>query len=338
LIVYRKSTQLGIKRAVAPVAPFWCATTIAPYSARRAAPVSIDYIDLRATSSERLEVLVCDKPADEMEGARLDSPLLIEASEFAEAIFRRGEEILELCDVPAMYLISTRGALPERARPEMMVISAWPLDLERLATLFTNARGRWGVVIPVIFPVTTDIVALAQLTGLAKTHGASFIAAVPVEIDPTAKQAIAQSLSLDGDHETYAMLFHSRLEPIHVATERHIAALAANAGVADFVVPPRWDEKTNWNAAVLLTLTATRMLAMEHDIDLAALIARSARIVAGLDKPIARIAEAASLSIIEALDEASVDVLEEWLATGDSSFVQRINERWRLRRDVGGGS
>lgn len=341
MIVYRKSTQLRIRRASAPEAPFWCATTVAPYGARRAAPVSIDYVDLRASSSERLEVSVCEKPADELERARVASPVLIEATEFAEAIFRRGEQILEFCAeraLPSVHLISTRGALPEKAQPEMTVIAAWPLELERLETLFAGAREPWGVAIPVIFPVTTDLAALGQLTELAGKHSASFMAALPVEIDATAKQAMAQSLALDDDQETYAMLFHARLEPIHIATERHIAALAANAGMADFIVPPRWEEKSNWNAAVVLTLAATRMLAMEQDIDLAALLARSARVVAELDKPIARIAEAANLSIVEALDEASVDILSEWLATGDSSFVRRVNERWRLRRDAGGGS
>ncbi len=82
-------------------------------------------------------------------------------------------------------------------------------------------------------------------------------------------------------------------------------------------------------------MTATRMLAMEHEIDLAAILARSARVVAELEKPLARIAEAASLSIVEALDEVSVDVLTEWLERGRSSFVDRVNARWRLRRDVG---
>ena len=338
MIVYRKSTQLRTRRATAPEAPFWCATAVSPYSARRAAPVSIDYIDLRASSSDRLEVAVCEKPAEELSRARVAPPLLIEATEFAEAIFRRGEDILEFCTeraLPSLHLISTRGALPQRARPETTAIAAWPLDLERLETLFANAQGTWGVAVPVIFPVTTDLVALGQLTDLAKSRGASFMAAVPVEIDATAKQAIAQSLSLDDDHETYAMLFHARLEPIHVATERHIAALAANAGMADFVVPPRWEEKSNWNAAVVLTLAATRMLAMEQEIDLAAVLARSARVVAELDKPIARVAEAASLSIVEALDEASVDILSEWLERGSSSFADRVNERWRLLRDAG---
>ena len=85
---------------------------------------------------------------------------------------------------------------------------------------------------------------------------------------------------------------------------------------------------------MLLTLTASRMLAMAHEIDLAAVLARSARVVAELDKPLTRIAEAASLSIVEALDEVSIDILGEWLERGTSAFVERVNQRWRLRRDV----
>ncbi len=61
----------------------------------------------------------------------------------------------------------------------------------------------------------------------------------------------------------------------------------------DFVVPPRWNERSNWNAAVLLTLIASRMIAIDLDLDLAGLIARSARTIADLDKPLTRIAEAA---------------------------------------------
>jgi len=57
--------------------------------------------------------------------------------------------------------------------------------------------------------------------------------------------------------------------------------------------------------------------------------------VAQLDKPIARVAEAASLSIIEALDPISVEALTEWLETGGSSYVEHINKQWRLRRDSG---
>lgn len=341
MIVYRKSTQLRVRRVSVPEPPFWGATIVTPYSPRRSAPVAIDYIDLRASSSDKLEVTVSERTADELERStvRIVPPVLIDAAELAEAIFRRGEEVLRFCtehELPAIHLVSTRGALPQTTHENStLVIAAWPLDLDRLDSLFAEATGRWGVAVPVMFPVTTDLAALGALAGSAKSRGASFLAALPVAIDATAKQAIAQSLSLDGDHETYAMLFHADLEPVHVATERHIAALAADAGIADFVVPPRWEQKSNWNASILLTMTATRMLAMEHEIELAAILARSARVVAELDKPLLRIAGAASLSIVDALDEVSVDVLTDWLEQGRSSFVDRVNQRWRLRRDAG---
>ena len=339
MIVYRKATQLRIRRASVPQAPFWGATTVTPYSPRRSAPIAIDYIELRASANDKLEVTVSERTRDELERStiRIVPPVLIDATEFAEAVFRRGEEALAFCtghDLPAIHLCSTRGAFPQTPSDDnAIVIAAWPLEFERLEALFAEAHGSWGVAVPVIFPVTTDLAALEQIAKTAKERGASFLAAVPVAIDATAKQAIARSIALDGDEETYAMLFHADLEPLHVATERHIAALAADAGMADFVVPPRWDEKSNWNASIFLTLTATRMLAMEHEIDLAAALARSARVVAELDKPLARIAEAARLSIVEALDEVSVDVLTDWLTSGTSSFVDRVNARWRLRRD-----
>jgi hypothetical protein len=337
LIVYRKSTQLRLRRASSPEPPFWCATTIAPYSPRRSAPIAIDYLELRASSGDKLEVFVSERVTDELERAasRLTAPVLIEATEFAEDVFRRGEEALAFCRehaLPAIYLASARGALPQTAAGTT-VIASWPLDFDRLEAMFAEARETWGVAVPVMYPVTTDLGALEQLAKSAKMHGAAFLAALPLTVDATARQAIAQSLSLDDDHETYAMLFHADLEPVHVATERHIAALAHEHGMADFIVPPLWEEKSNWNAAVLLTLTATRMLAMEEETGLAAILARSARVVAELDKPITRIAEAASLSIVGALDEVSVDILTDWLARGTSPFAERINARWRLRRD-----
>ena len=62
---------------------------------------------------------------------------------------------------------------------------------------------------------------------------------------------------------------------------------------------------------------------------------RSARAVVQLEKPIERVAEAASLSIIESLDPISVEALTEWIETGRSSFVEHIGKQWRLRRDAG---
>jgi hypothetical protein len=343
LIIYRKTPSLRIKRATVPEPPFWCATTIAPYSSRRGDPVAIDYLDLAASSSERLEVTVCDRVVPELERAtRLRDPVFIEASEFAERIFRRGDETLAFCSQEqrsVVHLVSTRGTLPQKAGSDAtVVIAAWPLDLDRLGTLFAEAGQQmphWGVAVPVIFPVTTDLDALGRLADLAARHGASFLAAIAIEADPTARSSLARVLGLGDEDESYALLFHADPEPLQIATERHLAALAEERGMADFIVPPRFSEKSNWNAAVVLTLTAARLIAMQHDVELAGALARSARLVAELEKPIERIASAASLSIIEALDEASVDIVTEWLESGRSSYVERINREWRLRRDYG---
>jgi hypothetical protein len=329
VILYRKSANLRIKRATSPAPPFWFATAIAPYSPRRASPVAIDYLDLVASEVGRAEVSVCESVSRELEGARINDPVLIEATEFAETIFRRGEEALK-CWPDALHLISTRGAVPEQ-RPGVLAIATWPLEFERLEKLFANAREyTWGAAIPVMHPVTTDLEVLERLADLTREHGASFFASITIDIDPTAKQVIAAS-----NEEAYALLFHGGAEALHVATERHIAALAAERGMSDFITPPQWEQKSNWNAAVLLTLTATRMIAMDHDVELAGTIARSARVVAELDKPIERIAEAASLSIVESLDEASIDILSEWLESGRATFAERVNREWRLRRDAG---
>ena len=346
MIVYRKSQHLRLTRAHVPEPPYWAATTIAPYSPRRAAPIAIDYLDLRASCSDRFEVSVCENVRDDLERTTtrhpMHAPALIEAAEFAEVIFRRGQEALQFCaeeQVPAMHLVSTRGALPTEAHDDTVIaIAAWPLEFGRLEALFAEAKDRglrWGVVIPVIYPVTTDLPALAQLAELGKTFGTSFFAAVPIELDATARNALARALTGDGQNDTYEMLFHADLGPIRLATERHIAALAGEINATDFVVPPRWDRPTNWNAAVLLTLTANRILAMNRDEDLAWRLTRSAKVVAQLEKPIERVALAASLAIIDTLDEISIDLLTEWLETGKSSFVGHIEKQWRLRRDSG---
>ena len=345
MIIYRKGAHLRIQRAAVPQPPYWSATVIAPYGARRASPLSIDYSGLRASRVERNEVSVSDDVRDELERATtrnaLQGPALIEASEYAEVVFRRGEAALKFCaghGCPAILLTSTRGAVPREVSPVTTIaIAAWPLELDRLEGLFRDAAGsgaRWGVVIPVIYPVTTAAGALTELAELAQREGASFFAGIPIELDSTARKELADSMAGNPDDESYEMLFHADLEPIQIATERHIGALAAEIGADDFLVPPEWEKRSNWNAAVLLTLVATRMLSMKLDVETAGKIARSARILAQLDKPIERIAAAASLSIIEGLDRVSVEALTEWLERGDSSFVEHINKQWRLRRDL----
>lgn len=340
MILYRKAAQLRIRRVPAPEPPFWCATQIAPYAARRAAPLAIDYLALRATGAEKLEVAVADDVRDELERARaIASPVLIDAAEGAELVFHRGEEALAFCEEQqraAVHLVSTRGRLPQRAYADtIVVLSAWPLELPRLEELFADANAKqlqWGVAVPVLFPLTTELADLEALADAAQRCGASFLAAMAVHAEPTAKQALAQSMNLDPEDDRYAMLFHAALEPVHVATERHIAALAHERNLIDHIPLPRAEERSNWNAAALLTLTASRMMAMELDLDLAGQIARSARTIAELDKPLTRIAESASLSIIGGVDETSVEMLESWVASGSAAFSEFVDEQWRMRR------
>ena len=344
MILYRKASNLRLSRAVVPEPPFWAATTIAPYSTRRATPISIDYLALRASFVERAEVTVCENVGDEIERATmrqtLGEPVLVDAAEAAEVVFRRGEDALRACEAQrcaALQLVSTRGVLP-RAVPDgtVVAISTWPLDFDRIGALAREAHDRalpYGLAIPVIFPVTTDLTALGRLATLARVNEARFLASFAVDLDATARKALAESTAMD--EESYDHLFHVDLEPITVSTERHIAALAAEIGADDFIIPPRWEHRSNWNGATLLTLTATRMLAMKHEAETATRLARSARIVAQLDKPIARVAEAASLSIVDGLDYISVDMLTEWMETGRSAFCDHVAKQWRLRRDTG---
>jgi hypothetical protein len=330
VILYKKSPSLRLRRLSAPEPPWWAATLVSPYSGRRGTPVSIDYFDMSASWSDKLEVAVAEQP--DIESAKLAEPVMIDATEFAEVVFKRGQDLLRKCP-GSTFVASSHGAIPEEI-PEnsTIAISPWPVDFEKLEVLCAAAsRSHWGLVIPVMFPATTDLVQLTQLADLAASHGASFLAAATVDLDPTAKQAVARTLALDED--SYATLFHADLDPIHTATERHIATLAEERGLAD--VLPVTDEKSNWNASALLTLTASRMIAMQRDVETATIIARSARAVADLKKPIARIGEAASLSIVEALDEVSVEILTEWLGGRTPWFVDRVNREWRLRRDVG---
>jgi len=321
MILYKKAPPLRIVRAAAPEPPFWAATTIAPYSARHGL---IDYVALTASAPKRIEVDVCDDLERTWQSNRVHEPTLIDATESAEIVYRRGDDLLREYDEPAMFLTSTRGVLPTSDNA-VVIIAAWPLDFVRLQRLFDEARTRqlkWGVAVPVMFPVTTAADALQQLA--AASDGALFFAALPIETDATARKALAD------DAEAYELLFHGDVESLHVTAERRIAGLAAEIGADDFIVPPRWERRSNWNGAALLTLAATRMLAMKHDVETASRIARSARIVAQLDKSLERIAAAAHLSIVESLDDISVDALTEWLETGKSTFVDHINKQWRL--------
>jgi hypothetical protein len=345
LIAYRKTPGLRTVRFTVPQPPFWCATAIAPYSGRSDVPVSIDYLAAQARQADRPDVNVCQSVEDEIERLEekspLTAPILIDASGSAEVTYRRGEAALRCCrgaGLDSLILISTCGAVPDLVADEGtgLVISVWPFDLQRLAALFdeaTRSGAAWGVLVPVIYPVTTELGALRRLASLAGRAGARFMAAFSVELDPPAKHAVVSALPATESDDAYAALFHSDLETLHAATERHVAALAHEKGMGDFVPPYRAPQCTNWNAATLLSRAGTRMISMKSEAELGWTVLRSARFVAELPKPIDRVAEAASLSIVPAIDPVSAQALEQWLATGRSDFCDGVDKAWRLRRD-----
>lgn len=343
MILFRKSPQLRVRRSSAPEPPFCPAAIVSPYGPRRSEPIAIDYPSLHATAVERAEVTVCENVEPPLAAARLDTlphgaRVLIDATGAGEETFRKGNETAAWCGaraIPSLLIVSAAGALPETPPERSLTAIAITPDVSAASAIATfeaaSARGlAWGAFVPVLFPLTTELRLLDELADAATLHGATFLACASVDADAPARQAIARRMELSPDDDRYALLFHARAEPLQLATERHLAALARERGLADQLPAP--PERANWNAAALLTLTAGRMLAMELDLDLAADISRSARTVAGLDKPLTRIAESARLSIIGGLDETSVQMLEEWLESGGASFAEFIDEQWALRR------
>src|SRR5699024_2186537 len=121
---------------------------------------------------------------------------------------------------------------------------------------------------PVIFPQTTSLPKLESLADLVAATGGSFLSGLSVDLDPTAKSSIAAELFADEDEEGYDTLFHSDLDLTGVATERHIAALAAERNLGEFVALPGATEKSNWNAAVELTRAGSRLIRMKTDVEL----------------------------------------------------------------------
>ena len=154
MIIYRKTPHLRLQRVPIPEPPYWAATIIAPYSARRAEPIAIDYLELQATRAERFEVAVCDDVRDELERAaertRVREPVLIDATESAEVVFRRGEEALEFCaenDNAAILLVSSRGVLPDGSPDGVLPVTRRKLPMlmaARSAPVGASSAMIWG--------------------------------------------------------------------------------------------------------------------------------------------------------------------------------------------------
>ncbi len=340
MIVYRKGATLRLLRHTAPDPPFWAAGTVLPYSTRRTAPVAIDWVNLIASGIDNETVEVAEAPGESIaRSPYLHSPLLVDATGPGELIYRRGEQAARAAvaaGLTLLELITADGTIPAIQSELLTVaIAAWPADPERIASQAKEAAAagiRFGVVIPVIPPETTELALLEAIADVAHGAGARFLAAVPIDLEPTARHALAASRELDD--EAFAALFESDLELLTVSTERHIAALARERGLDDLV---RIDVRrpSNWPAAAALASTANRMIRMDRDVELGWEILRASRTVAALGKPLERIANAASLSIIEPIDPMIAGALEEWLERGSSELMEDVDRDWRLRRDYG---
>lgn len=335
MITHRKTTQLRIRRSAYPQAPFWQAVTIAPYGTGRGMPVQINYMTLTADAKAKVDVSVTRSVRDQLERERvIEGPALIEASEVSELIYRRGEEALTMLtelEVDATCLISSNGHVPslERMERATIVVSCWPLRLQNLEMIFQkcHTRGfRWGVIVPLIHPVTTDFDMIERLADLAAANGASFFTGVPIESEPEARQAVAVTQALDDAAVTE--LFDADLESMIVSAERFGARVATARDMLDHV-PAFAPLTSNWLAAMKLSLAGTRLIRMGEDVELGWTLHQSSKLIAGLHKPIERIAASASLSIIESLDETSVEALEQWLRDGRSGFFESVDAKWR---------
>ena len=340
---YRKSKRLRVLRSGTPETPFWAATIIQPYRGLRGFSPNIDFVALQASAGDRAEVEVCDDIRDALSRERhlpLHATALVEAVGFCERVFLRGAEAAEYLLVQGAsvtLLISADGGLPEVVAPgASVVIAAWPPRLSELRPLCENARSRnihWGLLIPVLFPITTELILIEEMADLVTGCNGMFLAAATIDLDATAKKEILSGVKEEESEQMWEALFHEDLETLHVATERHIAAIASERGLADTVTPPDPLHKTNWNGAVQLSIAGNRLIRMKENMELGWTLLRSARAIVELDKDISLIARNARLNIVEGIDEISAEELTCWLDGRTTKFLDEVGDRWRLRRD-----
>lgn len=329
MISYRSTPSARTTRWSAPEPPYWAAASISPYSSPRETPLAIDLVELTLRGEQQLAVDVAEL---ESVGGSTEKPLLIDAAGPAELIYRRGEAIAAQMKEEAgqtIFLSSASGALPVNATAATTVIATWPLNIGRLDDLFERASSgakRWGALVPLVHPLTTTVADLARVADSLRRHKASFLASTPIDVDATAKPFLATG-------DSYEEMTHAELETIIVATERHVAALAHERQLLDFIPTPDWPQPTNWNCAVALTRAGTRLIRMERDVELGWSFVRQARAITAMEKQLTWIASRSHLGIIDFLDEITVDALTEFISEGRSAYFDEIDVEWRLRRD-----
>lgn len=333
---YRRRETLRARRYVAPEPPFFCATALSPYTSGGDPFIAIDLIDGLATAADRDELAVCHDSAAELERMKmLREPLLIDGSSTAETTCGEAAKLLQAAvrqKFRVTYVGSAAAPRADVSDADVVVLSAWSPTAETrpITAPALRSGAKWGIVVPIIPPLTTELTLLTELVANAAEAGASFCVPLALDIDPVARHAAVSRLE-DVDDETFAWMFDERFDLVVVSTERHLAALAHERGMSDVVPLP--DVPVNWRMATLLTQIGYKLQRMERDVELAWALQKSARIIAALKKPVDLIATAASLAIVNGLDATSIEVVEQSLREQRSDFADEVNADWRLRRD-----
>lgn len=299
--------------------------------------MAVDWVSLRATAPSRGELTVCRDPLDQLaRERRLRAPFLIDAAGFAETIHARGETLITAVqrEGGGILACSTDGAIPEpTADPPLLALTAWPIDADQLRERMREASAwpHWGLCIPLLHPLTTAAATLDLLITAAAAHGAGFAVAVPIEAEPAALSAVVM-MSEESDETVWESLFDGSVEALSMRSARIAAAIANRSGLAARCpLPPGTG---NWAAAALLGAVAERLFQLETDLELAWQFHRAATIAASLTKPLALVAESASLTIVEGFEPPIIEVLESWLAGATPPLLTRLDQRWAAGGDL----
>lgn len=330
MIVNRGSGRTYRKRIGVPLPPLFAREwfSFCRPLARSSWYPALDHLSLVGVAPGRIEVSV-DR-SDEFELPA--DPTVVDLTGPQEMIFSCASTLGAL-DRNVVLLISPESGMPQVEGEPLIIISCWPLWIEqirRLAEVCSDRQYRWGLFLPILVPGTEALPVIEELASIARNHGASVFAGEPFSMSAEGKRALLdRAMSVDDEtwSKTYAEQDH---ELIGIATARHVAALARELDLPWWI---EWEGRDNWGGAAHLSRIGTQIASMGRSPEVASVFTKAANAVAALDRPIAQIAESASLTIVDHIEELAEEVLLEWLERGSSAIAEETDDEWCLRRD-----
>ncbi|MBW3563558.1 MAG: hypothetical protein KY459_02425 [Acidobacteria bacterium] len=336
MIIHSKSTAPFVKEFATPAEPFHTRTWISPYSlsARSSWHPAIDLYRLEGVAPSRTNVEVASG-FDRAGAGALARPVVCDVSGPQERVYSTGRELVAAAagrnGTGVSLLINPESGLPSSYRSAgEVIVSAWPPwpgEVEELAERLEEMR--WHLMIPLAPPLTTDLSMLEKLVRTAEQRGARSVVAVSVDLDTPARRRLAE---MSRSEESWMVLFDDDIELLQLASERHVAALALEAGL-DWRLPEPTDDGTNWAAASHLARIGTLMVRLEENAELGWLFLRASKVVAGLGHSVRELARGDSLEIVDLLEGVVGETLREWIDQGESSLLHSMSTSWPLRRD-----